>query len=230
MTAVLPPRAAGAADQLPPAGPVRSTPAPRRRRRPIRAVARFAGRWSLRMLVSTAVLAFLGLAVGPHVLDYRTMTMLTGSMAPTIDPGDVVVSTPLDVEDVTAGMVITYHIPVDDHRVVTHRVIDVEHTADGSVSVRTQGDANAAPDPWTAVLTGDTAYQVQAVVPEVGHLITALRNPTLSTLFVQLVPLALGVWMLLAIWRPTRHWDAEDAGHTADVDTHRTATTAGGTR
>ncbi|MGY1771613.1 signal peptidase I [Blastococcus sp. SYSU D00813] len=204
MTAVLP---ALRADQAPPAGPV--SPA-RRRRRPVRALLRFTGRWSLRMLVSTAVLAFLGLAVGPHVLDYRTMTMLTGSMAPSIEPGDVVVSTPLDVEDVTEGMVITYHIPVDDHRVVTHRVIDVQHSADGTVSVRTQGDANDAPDPWTAVLSGDTAYQVQAVVPEIGHLVTALRNPTLSTLFVQLVPVALGVWMLLGIWRPTRGDDSDD--------------------
>ncbi|MGY1740632.1 MULTISPECIES: signal peptidase I [unclassified Blastococcus] len=210
MTAVLPtPRAA----QAPPAGgpvrtPVRSAEA-RRRRRPVRAILRFTGRWSLRMLVCTAVLAFLGLAVGPHVLDYRTMTMLTGSMAPSIDPGDVVVSTPLDVDDIELGMVITYHIPVDDHRVVTHRVIDVQHTADGTVAVRTQGDANQAPDPWTAVLTGDTAYQVQAVVPEIGHVITALHNSTLSTLFVQLVPAALGVWMLLGIWRPTRGDDDE---------------------
>jgi signal peptidase len=167
------------------------------------------------MLVCTAALAFLGLAVGPHVLDYRTMTMLTGSMAPTIDPGDVVVSTPLAVQDVEAGMVITYHIPIDDHRVVTHRVIDVQHTADGTVTVRTQGDANDAPDPWTAVLGGDTAYQVQAVVPEIGELITALRNPTLSTLFVQLVPVALGAWMLLSIWRPTRGVDDEASLDTA---------------
>jgi len=181
----------------------------RRRRRPARAILRFAGRWTLRSLVCTAVLAFLGLAVGPHLLDYRTMTMLTGSMAPTIDRGDVVVSTPLDVEDVRAGMMITYHIPIDDHRVVTHRVIEVLPSADGTVSVRTQGDANQAPDPWTAVLRGDTAYQVQAVVPGVGHVITVLRSSTLSTLFVQLAPVALGVWMLLGIWRPTRGDDAE---------------------
>jgi signal peptidase len=206
MTAVLP---ASRATDIPPVGePVRSTPV-RRRRRPVRAILRFAGRWSLRMLVCTAALAFLGLAVGPHILDYRTMTMLTGSMAPTIDPGDVVVSTPIDVDDIDVGMVITYHIPIDDHRVVTHRVIDVQHTADRTVTVQTKGDANDAADPWTAVLTGDTAYQMQAVVPEIGHVISALRNPTLSTLFVQLVPVALGAWMLLGIWRPTRGDDDE---------------------
>ena len=208
MTAVLPaPRTATAPSA---GGPAGDRPA-RRRRRPVRALLRFTGRWTLRMLVCTAVLSFLGLAVGPHVLDYRTMTMLTGSMAPSIEPGDVVVSTPLDVQDVEVGMIITYHIPIDDHRVVTHRVIEVDHTADGTVSVRTQGDANDAPDPWTAVLSGDTAYQVQAVVPEIGSVITALRDPLINKVLVYGAPALLAGWMLLAIWSPARDEDGEPA-------------------
>src|SRR3954465_3745595 len=121
-------------------------------------------RWAVRLLIAVAASAFGLLALGPHVLDYRTMTMLTGSMSPVIDPGDVTIVTPLPVDDVAVGMVIAYHIPVDDHHVVSHRVIDVEHGADGSVTVRTKGDANAAADPWQARLRGDTTYQVRAVV------------------------------------------------------------------
>ena len=220
MTAVLPvPRAAHA---LPARGRVQPIPT-RRRRRPVRAILRFTGRWTLRMLICTAVLAFLGLAVGPHVLGYRTMTMLTGSMGPSIDTGDVVVSTPLDVRDVTEGMVITYHIPIDDHRVVTHRVIDVQHTADGQVSVRTQGDANNTPDPWTAVLRGDTAYQVQAVIPELGHLITALREPALNKALIYGVPALTAAWLLLTIWRPTRATE-EDTDTGTGTDRHRSGT------
>ncbi|WP_081866130.1 signal peptidase I [Blastococcus sp. URHD0036] len=203
MTAVLPARAPGAAAPLPPAAEAARTGL-------LRACARFAGRWSLRALVAAAVLAFVGLALGPHVLDYRTMTMLTGSMAPNIEPGDVVVSTPLDVSDVEVGMVITYHIPIDDHRVVTHRVIEVDHTADGTVSVRTQGDANDAPDPWTAVLTGDTAWQMRAVVPEIGNAITALRDPVVNKALVYGAPALLAGWMLLSIWQPVRDEDDED--------------------
>lgn len=202
MTAVLPARAPQAADQLPPA-------APTARRGFARPLARFAGRWTMRALVATAVLAFLGLAIGPHVLGYRTMTMLTGSMAPGINPGDVVVSTPIDVADIQTGMVISYHIPIDDHRVVTHRVIDVQHTADGTVSIRTKGDANDAPDPWTAVLTGDTAYQMRTVVPEAGHVITALRAPAVNKALVYGAPALLAGWLLLSIWRPAR--DEDDA-------------------
>src|ERR687894_1904109 len=104
----------------------------------------------------------------PTALGYRTMTMLTGSMSPGIDPGDVIVVTPLPISEVEAGMVISYHIPIDDHRLVSHRVLAVETSPDGAVTVQTQGDANDAPDPWQATLQGDTAWQVTAVIPELG--------------------------------------------------------------
>jgi signal peptidase I len=204
MTAVLPPRTPEAAHRLP-SGPARPVTGGVLRR-----TAACAGRWLVRALVAVAVLAFAGLALGPHVLGYRTATMLTGSMAPAIEAGDVVVSTPLAVEDVRPGMVITYHIPVDDHRVVTHRVVSVEHGADGRVTVETKGDANDAVDPWTATLAGDTAYQVRAVVPEVGHAITALRTPVVRSTLVYGAPALLAGWLLLAIWRPETDDTDED--------------------
>ncbi|WP_448611941.1 signal peptidase I [Geodermatophilus sp. URMC 60] len=194
MTAVLPLRAPAAAHTLPPAAPAAL--------RVLRSTAAFVGRWSVRLLVAAAVAAFAVLAVGPHLLGYRTMTMLTASMSPGIDPGDVVVTTPLAVTDVTAGMVISYHIPIDDHRVVTHRVTAVEHGPDGSVTVQTKGDANDHVDPWSAVLQGDTAYQVRAVIPEIGHLITALRTPAVNHALVYGAPALLAGWLLLSIWRP----------------------------
>ncbi|MGY1814434.1 signal peptidase I [Blastococcus sp. SYSU D00820] len=210
MTAVLPAPRAAQPLLLPAGGAVHPAPA-RRRRRPVRAALRFTARWSLRMAVSTAVLAVLGLAVGPHVLDYRTAIMATDSMAPSIDRGDVVVSTPIALADVREGMVITYRIPVGDRRVVTHRVVEVERGPGGTVTVRTQGDANRMPDPWTAQLRGDTAYAMQAVVPGVGDLAGVLNSPPVRTLLVQMAPVFLSVVLLIAIWRPTRHLDAEDA-------------------
>ncbi len=160
--------------------------------------------WLVRGVLGLAILAFAGLAVGPHVFGYRTMTMLTASMAPEIEPGDITIVTPIAVSEVTEGMVITYHIPVDDHRVVTHRVVSVEHGEDGSVTVQTKGDANEAVDPWTATLEGDTAYQVRAVVPEIGHVIHALRTPAVSTTLVYGAPALVAGWLLLGIWRPRK--------------------------
>src|SRR5919107_5379009 len=147
MTATLPVRR-GAAAALPPAGDPRFM---------VGHYADLAGHtmgrvapWLVRGLMGLAVLAFLVLAVGPHLLGYRTMTMLTASMSPEIDPGDVTVVTPIAISDVTEGMVITYHKPIDDRSLVTHRVVSVETGTDGAIQVRTKGDANTGIDPWTA--------------------------------------------------------------------------------
>src|SRR4051794_6736462 len=104
--------------------------------------------WVVRGIVAVAIVTFAGMAIGPPVFGYRTLTMLTGSMSPAIDPGDVVIATPIPVSEVTEGMVITYHIPVEDHHLVTHRIISVEHGTDGAVTVQTKGDANETPDYW----------------------------------------------------------------------------------
>ncbi len=167
-----------------------------------RRVAGLVARWTVRAMLALAAVVFAVLAVGPHVLDYRTMTMLTGSMSPVIDPGDVTIVTPLPVRDVTPGMIITYHIPIDDHHLVTHRVLEVSHGPDGTVTVQTKGDANDAIDPWLATLQGDTAYQVRAVIPDLGHLVQALRTPVISQALVYGAPTLLAGWLLLTIWRP----------------------------
>jgi signal peptidase I len=208
MTATLPVHRPGAAAALPPAGDDNSSTG-----RSAGLGRRHLGRqhlgglvpWLVRGVLGMAVLAFAFLAVGPHVLGYRTMTMLTGSMAPEINPGDVTVVTPLAVSDVTERMVITYHMPVGDHSLVTHRVISVEEGPGGTVNVQTKGDANDAADPWTATLQGDTAYRVRAVVPELGHLIEALRTPVVAQVLLYGAPALLAGWVLLSIWRPTRN-------------------------
>jgi signal peptidase len=198
MTAVILP-GTGAASELPPAG----TPSAARPAGTLRSALGAVYRWFARVLMVVAVLAFAGLAVGPHLFGYRTMTMLTGSMAPKINPGDVTVATPLPVDDIAVGMVVSYHIPVDDHHVVSHRVVAVERDANGRVTIQTKGDANNAVDPWKATLQGDTVYQVRAVIPDLGRVIEALRTPVVTKALVYGAPTLLAAWLLLAIWRPT---------------------------
>jgi len=213
MTAVLPVRRPGAAQTLPPVEDNHS--AHDRSAGPARTLGLLAP-WLVRGVVGLAVAVFALLAVGPHVLGYRTMTMLTGSMAPMIEPGDVTVVTPIAVQDVTEGMVITYHQPIGDRSLVTHRVVEVDRGADGRISVRTKGDANEAIDPWTATLEGDTAYQVRAVVPELGHLIQALRTPVVTQALLYGAPALLAGWLLLTIWRPTT--ETPDTTETRDEE------------
>lgn len=153
------------------------------------------------VIMVVATLAILALAIGPHVFGYRTSTMLTGSMSPGINPGDVVVTVPRPANEVAVGDVISYRIPIDDQRVETHRITEVTKDVDGNLAIRTKGDANDAADPWLAHLDGDTVWEVKTVVPHLGDAIRVLRAPFVQhgafwSALVGFVPVA-----LKRIWR-----------------------------
>jgi signal peptidase len=132
--------------------------------------------WLFNLLLLLCAAVFLLVAVGPHLFGYRTATMLTGSMEPGIMPGDVVVTTPQPATDVQVGDVISYHIPVEDRQIETHRVVKVIHHQDGTIAIQTKGDNNDNRDPWTATLEGDTVWEVQTVIPKLGSAIRFLRT------------------------------------------------------
>lgn len=155
----------------------------------------------LAVTVGAAVAAFLFLAVGPRVLGYQTSTMLTGSMSPLINPGDVVVTVPVSVGEIKVGDIITYHIPVGQQQVETHRVIEVSRNAQGPTTVRTKGDANNGADPWTATLAGDTVYRHTVTVPYLGTVIRALRDPVLLKVLMYGAPAVLLIGALTSLWK-----------------------------
>ncbi|MDF9751649.1 signal peptidase I [Arthrobacter sp. ES3-54] len=159
-----------------------------------------AGRAAVTILLIVAALVFLFLAVGPHFLNYQTSTMLTGSMSPGINPGDVVVSVKTPVSELKVGDVITYSIPIDDHRIETHRVASIKRDA-GTTSVITKGDANPGADPWVAVLSEDYVYTQAGVVPHLGDAIRALRQPLVQSVLLYGASALLVVVVLTAIWK-----------------------------
>ncbi|MEW6473982.1 MAG: signal peptidase I [Actinomycetota bacterium] len=95
-------------------------------------------------LAGVSLVAFGFVGLGPHTGRYRTLTVLSGSMRPTMPEGSVAIVIPVPPAEIRPGDVITYNIPVGDRRVVTHRVVEIVEGGDHPV-VRTQGDANAAP-------------------------------------------------------------------------------------
>ena len=161
------------------------------------------------------VAALMVLGLGPHTGRYRTATVLSASMRPTISEGSVVVVTPLPAEDLHVGDVIMYRTPEGDRRVVSHRVVEIVEPGTRPV-VRTQGDANPAPDPWTARLEGGSLWQVRAAVPGLGHAVQALRDPRVRPVLVGVVPVLLAVVCLRDIWRAPGD---EDGHRTADPPT-----------
>ena len=159
------------------------------------------GRWAGRILLAGAAVVLAVVGIGPLTGAYRLATVLTGSMAPGMPVGSVAVLAPEDPAAVRVGNVITFQSPTPDHRVVTHRVVEVVEGGHHPV-VRTRGDANQSADPWSARLAGRRAWRRVAVVPYAGTAIRILRSQAVHRLTVHVVPVVLLVWMLAAIWLP----------------------------
>jgi len=101
------------------------------------------------VVVAIAVVAF----VLPRAFGGNSLTVLTGSMEPTLKPGDVVAVRGVAQDNVCTqieiGQIITYLPQPDDPSLITHRVVAKTIGAfDDGTSCRliTQGDANSAAD------------------------------------------------------------------------------------
>ncbi|MEO3938964.1 signal peptidase I [Dermatophilaceae bacterium Soc4.6] len=166
--------------------------------------ARATARWTGNTVAVLATLALLALGIGPHVLDYRTMVMRTGSMEPAISPGDVLVVRPEPVASLSAGQILTFAAPVAGSPVFSHRVVAVQRTGSDTL-VTTKGDANAGADPWQARISDQRVWHAVYVVPGVGWAIAGLQHPIVRVVSGWMIPGVLCLEVLLRLWRRPRH-------------------------
>jgi signal peptidase len=151
------------------------------RRQPVRRL----GRYLVNSLLVVSVLA--GLAyLAPSLLGYQRYVITGGSMSGTVEVGDMVFAREVPVGGLEVGDVITYLPPADSgtSSLVTHRIIAMRTQEDGSVVMRTQGDANPDPDPWKFTLEDESQAVMAFSVPKVGHLFLALADPQLRKLLI----------------------------------------------
>jgi len=162
----------------------------------LRSRGRAAGEALLLLCVGLAALAVIGTAFNWCRLD----VVLSGSMAPTLRPGDVILAVSEPDSQVSVGQVLAFHPPSDPDLVVVHRVVQVTRRGN-EVEIRTQGDDNNAPDQWTAVLEGTSAWRVSWVLPSVGYLAIWATYPWIHLLAL-LVVIGIVVWEVLRrVWR-----------------------------
>ena len=126
-------------------------------------------------VLSTVLLAALFLTalcfVGPMALGYKELTVLSGSMEPTIPVGSLVcVDTKTDVSELENGDVITYRI--GNGTFVTHRLLrrDEENR-----QLITRGDANEMED--APVEYAQLYGRVKFHIPFMGFVSTGIRTP-----------------------------------------------------
>lgn len=101
---------------------------------------------------------------------YRLYVVHTGSMTPTLRPGDAVLDRPAP-NAVIPGEIVTFTVHSGPDSVVTHRV----NSIDGD-TIKTKGDANPTPDPWTLRLTQVVGSKL-LTLPYGGYLLVYLQHP-----------------------------------------------------
>ena len=152
-------------------------------------------------ITGSAVALLLFFGIGPHVLGYRTLTVLSGSMSPSYPTGSEVLDTSIPTGRLRVGDVLTYRIPVLDHHVESHRVISIHRDpTDTGWIVRTKGDANHTADPWVTDIAAPNVWIVRTDLPVVGSVIRTVRSPVTLRILRWLIPgLALS-WLLWGLW------------------------------
>jgi signal peptidase len=149
-------------------------------------------------VVALILVAIAGMAIGL----WRFTVIDTGSMRPTLAPGDVAVLTSEPRSAIAPGQIVAFHPPGQPRLTVLHRVFAVRRIGKGVV-IRTKGDANNAPDEWRAQLAGDTVWRERAKVPLLGYLsVFSAQRPVRFALLIAIVALLVAT-LLGAIWRPS---------------------------
>ncbi|WP_297467889.1 signal peptidase I [Thermococcus sp.] len=154
-------------------------------------------RYSLLPLVIVAVVLL------PKIVALTPLVVLSGSMEPYFNPGDMVLIEPVNVEDVQIGDVVAFH-PAwvksgGRDTLYTHRVVGVVRNATGLYFL-TRGDNNEENDP-EPIPAQNVVGRVILVIPYLGYL--TRHNPNREVLLAVYVLFILlpGIYILVSTLR-----------------------------
>jgi signal peptidase len=107
------------------------------------------------------------LVCAPRLVGVTPFTILSGSMQPMLDVGDVVLDERITPLEARRGDVVTFPDQSRGGALVTHRVERLWREG-AEVHFVTRGDANTAVERWTVPASGSVG-RVRMHIPQVGH-------------------------------------------------------------
>lgn len=163
---------------------------------------------AVRRLTMAAVLLValgaLAVSVAVRTDTLRTSRVLTGSMDPSIEPGALIASRPVDAGSIGVGDVVVFLPPepfgTPGGAPIAHRVTQVARE-DGDVVIHTKGDANDTEDPWALNASESTVFRVAWSSPLAGRVADTAGKGGMSVALSVVVALA-ALKALAALWRP----------------------------
>lgn len=149
--------------------------------------------WNIISTVLVALVVVVAvLLVGARVIGLRVFNVVSGSMAPTYQVGDLIYVKSMAGEDFEVGMPITY--VMDENLVVsTHRVVAVDLE---NKCIYTKGDANDAPDAPSVDFRNVIGTPVFRI-PYLGFVAKFIQSPPGSY-----IAIVVGAVLLIAVFLP----------------------------
>lgn len=150
----------------------------------------------------------------PSFFNYQMKTVLSGSMEPDIQTGSVIfIEIDIDTGRLGEGDIVTYR--VDDHVLVTHRIVEV---LDGGEAFVTKGDANQGSDVEPVLAENIVGEYTGKTIPYLGYAVNFV-NSKQGALFVLIFPgfLCIG-YSFVMIWQILRHVERSKKDIEAKVD------------
>ncbi len=186
----------------------------------VRSAIRLVGKLLGVLLLLAVLVPFVVYAVPQVVGADHGMVVLSGSMEPTMSPGDAVIVTEVPPERIETGDIITFQRQ-GSQTPTTHRVIEIDQTENGPAYV-TKGDANEDPDAG-AVPAGRVIGEVMLVIPWIGYFVQ-FTNTQLGFLALVLAPF--GLLLVSELWNLARATGDNSGAETATDDVEPTPTDA----
>lgn len=131
------------------------------------------------------IVTLLGLVAAAAMLHVAVAPVLTGSMTPTFRPGAAIITRTVPVDQVRVGQVAVV-VPPGHTAAFAHRIVSVSGDP-AHPTIRTKGDANSAPDPWSVRLSGSSVPEVAAHLPSLGRVLVLPHQPAGRALLVGLL-------------------------------------------
>lgn len=120
----------------------------------------------------------------PGIGSFKLMYVLTGSMSPAIEPGDLIITRAVDTDSLKEGDIITFR--ASQNTLVTHRIIEINE--DGSFV--TKGDANNVEDLDLQANNQNIVGKYVFRIPKGGYIAKFIQNPIGMILFI-LIPVGI---------------------------------------
>lgn len=111
-----------------------------------------------------------------NLAGYTPMTVLTDSMSPTFNSGDLIIIKKTDPSTLQVGDIVTFHTIIEnEYALNTHRITEIVPVNDSVRRYVTKGDNNPIEDQLT-IADGDIVGKYVGRLPYVGHVMQFLSS------------------------------------------------------